>query len=138
MIETVKQFLKFGIVGFVNTVLNYIIYYVLVNNKINYLIANAISFIITVAVSYILNGLFTFKDSGKQFKWSFSKLIKSYCFYFFTGIVINSIMLFFLIEKIGVDKNIAPIFILAVTVPINFVFNKFWVFENKDTKKYYI
>ena len=69
--ETIIQFIKFGFVGGINTVLSYGIYYVLcIIMGLNYLLSQGIAWLITVFISYILNNMMTFSDGGKP-EWSF-------------------------------------------------------------------
>lgn len=124
-----KQFLSFGTVGAINTVLSLMIYWACVRAGIHYLIANTVGFIITVAVSYVLNNIYTFKDVGKQPSWSFRTLLKVYISYFLTGMFINSILLWFWNDFIGINKNLSPVLNLFVTIPLNFVLNKLWAYK---------
>lgn len=124
-----KQFLSFGMVGGINTILGLMIYWICVNVGIHYLIANTVGFVITVAVSYVLNNIFTFKDAGKKTSWSFRILMKVYVSYFLTGMLLNSILLWFWNDFIGINKNLSPILNLFVTIPLNFVLNKLWAYK---------
>lgn len=134
MWNRIKEFVKFGLVGGVNTVLNLVIYWICTGIGIHYLVANAIGFMITVAISYVLNNIFTFRsvDGGKPV-WSLRTLFKVYVSYFATGMVLNSLLLWFWNDLIGIDKNLAPVFNLFVTIPLNFLLNKLWAYGN--TKK---
>jgi putative flippase GtrA len=40
--------------------------------------------------------------------------------------------LFVLVSILNVSKYAAPIFCLFVTVPLNFIINKYWVFRNSE------
>ena len=51
--STVLQFMKFGIVGGLNSILNIVIYWICVRYGMHYLIANTIGFVITVAILII-------------------------------------------------------------------------------------
>lgn len=135
--KTFSQFIKFGIVGFSNTLLSYVLYvaalYICVTLKIfttyDYLLALFISFIISVAWSFYWNRKFVFKvsqQSGKEFLVS---LFKTYCSYALSGLVIAEILQVLLVEYCDISKWISPIIILIVTVPLNFVLNKFWAFK---------
>ena len=129
------QFIKFGMVGGLNSILNIVIYWICVHCGMHYLIANAIGFVITVAISYVLNNIFTFTEKGEKVDWSFLKLLKTYVSYFMTGMVINSILLWFWNDYIGINENLSPILNLFVTVPLNFIINKFWVYRHKKTQE---
>ena len=134
MWSRMKEFVKFGIVGGINTGLNLVIYWICVGLGIHYLVANTVGFVITVAISYVLNNIFTFQpsDGGKR-EWSFRTLFKVYVSYFATGMVLNSLLLWFWNDLIGINENLAPVLNLFVTVPLNFLLNKLWAYRN--TKK---
>ena len=57
MWSRMKEFVKFGVVGGINTGLNLVIYWICVGLGIHYLVANTVGFVITVAISYVLNAL---------------------------------------------------------------------------------
>lgn len=128
----ISQFIKFGMVGVVNTVLGLVIYWILVNLGVHYLIANATEFLITVAISYVLNNLLTFREPGKKPEWSFKTLLKSYTSYLSTGIGLASVLLWFWNDILGVNQNLAPVLNLFVTVPLNFLLNKLWVYRKHE------
>lgn len=129
--DIVIQFIKFGIVGAINTVLSYIItntcYYVL---HLHAQISNIIAFIITVFISFMLNGKFVFnKNSEKRSFWC--SLAKVYASYSITGLFLTAILLYVEEQLIGIPHYIATLMNLVVTIPINFILNKFWAYKEK-------
>lgn len=123
-----KQFIKFGMVGVLNTMLAYIInngsYYLL---NLNEQISNIIAFIITVFISYILNNKYVFKGNINR---NFIKgLLKVYMSYFITGILITGILLYYEVRVLLIPNYIASLLNLIITVPLNFILNKFWAFK---------
>lgn len=151
------QFVGFGIVGGINTVLSWLIvngcfYYL----HIHYQISNIIGFVITVFISFLLNRNFVFKKSEakenettdadsesvaraeadiatveKQAPW-YLELLKVYASYAFTGIVLQYFLLNIEQERLGIPLYIATVLNLVVTIPINFIMNKFWAYRNKE------
>ena len=126
------QFLKFGIVGAINTVLSYIItnvcYYVL-----NYhaQVSNLIAFVITVFISFKLNGKFVFnQNSEKRSFWK--SLLKVYASYSITGLFLTAILLYIEEQIIGIPHYIATLMNLVITIPVNFILNKFWAYNQKN------
>ena len=125
------QFIKFGIVGAINTVLSYAI-----TNLCFYLlhwhaqVSNLIAFIITVFISFILNGKFVFNE-GKQKQSIWKSLLKVYASYSITGLFLTGILLYVEEQILGIPHYIATLMNLVVTIPINFILNKFWAFKEK-------
>lgn len=58
-------------------------------------------------------------------------LFKAYISYAFAGIFLNSVLSFLWVEYLGISKIVSPIINLLVSVPLNFVLNKFWAFRKK-------
>ncbi|HBA50265.1 MAG TPA: GtrA family protein [Lachnospiraceae bacterium] len=126
------QFLKFGMVGAINTVLSYLItngcYYVF---RLHEQISNLISFLITVLISYLLNSRFVFRQQeGNRQPW-YRALAKVYASYALTELVLMGILLFIQERLLGIPHFIATFLNLCITVPLNFVLNKFWAYRKK-------
>ena len=129
------QFIQFGIIGVINTVLSYLItngcYYAL---GLHEQISNIIAFVITVPISFMLNGKFTFSKAQKE--RSFLKpLLKVYASYSVTGIFLAAILLHIEENILGIPHYIATLINLVITVPVNFLLNKFWVYKDKQEEE---
>ena len=129
--NTIIQFIKFGIVGFSNTVIAYIIYASLVYFKLHYIFANVIAFFISVLNSFFWNNKYVFKNEATSKRDILHSLIKTYISYAFSGIIIGNVLLFFLVDVLHISKYIAPFFGLVISVPLNFVLNKKWAFKSE-------
>ncbi|MDR1046309.1 MAG: GtrA family protein [Treponema sp.] len=126
IIRYIKQFLRFGIVGFFNTVLSLAIYYFFIwINPDLYLLGSISAFIITAAIAYILSRKFVFPDGRETAGRS---LVKALIAYSFSFIFANGLLVL-QVEVIHVSKVLAPILNLFVTVPLNFTINKFWTYK---------
>ncbi len=126
--EPFCQFVKFGIVGILNTLISYIGYLILLYTGMHYLLANVVSFSISVVNSYYWNNNYVFAHSSNRIWWK--SFIKTYISYAGTGIILSSILLCIWIDVFNISATIAPIINLLVTVPINFMVNKFWAYKN--------
>jgi len=136
--KSILQFVKFGMVGLSNSVLYYILYVItlLVMQKMNflvqidYLLAQFVGFAISVLWSFYWNRKYVFQAQPEQISWP-KALLKSYISYGFTGIILNSILAVLWVQVFGIPKLIAPVFNLLVSVPLNYILNKFWAFRKK-------
>lgn len=137
--QSFMQFVKFGIVGVSNTLISYFIYLgtlVCLNNvnstgKYNYLIASVVSFILSVLWSFYWNNKYVFKKDDNEERSLFKTLIKTYISYSFTGLFLNNILLILWVQVLHVSEFIAPLVNLIISVPLNFLINKFWAFKSK-------
>lgn len=138
--ETYKgfmQFVKFGIVGVSNTVISYVLYVasLAVFRKVglcsgmDYIIASVIAFILSVLWSFYWNNRMVFRLEDGQERSPWKALLKTYISYSFTGLFLNNILLILWVQVFHVSELIAPIINLLISVPVNFVLNKFWAFS---------
>lgn len=133
--EKIKQFIKFGIVGCSNTIISYIIYlltlFVLKPFSLpwDYFVGNIISFLISVLWSFYWNEHFVFQVQNRTKTERFKSLLKTYISYGFSGLILSNILSWVWVSMLGVDKKIAPIINLSITIPVNFLLNKLWSFK---------
>lgn len=123
------QFVGFGLIGLLNTVLSYgitnVCYYAF---GLHEQISNLFAFLITVLISYLLNSRFVF-EKDKQ-PW-YLALAKVYASYAFTELILMGVLLFIEERLFGIPHYIATFVNLIITVPLNFLLNKFWAYRKR-------
>ena len=131
MKSEICQFIKFGLVGVSNTLIAYVTYSLCVYIGIHYLIANVIGFFISVLNAYYWSDRFVFKKGEGETRSILWTLAKTYIAYGCTGLLLASILLYIYIDRFFISEYIAQLLVLVVTIPLNFVINKFWSFKTK-------
>ncbi|MGL5434332.1 MAG: GtrA family protein [Lachnospiraceae bacterium] len=133
--QSLFQFVKFVIIGLSNTVISYlinIIILVLLRNyhiSWDYIVGNIISILLSILWSFYWNNKLVFCNRGDNWRGLLKALLKMYIAYGFTGIILNNLLSWFWIEIFNISKYAAPIINLLISVPLNFVMNKFWAFK---------
>ena len=135
------QFLKFGLVGITNTGISYLVnitvIYFMSRLEISwdYVAGNVSAFIVGTVWSFFMNKNYVFiKKENQEMGGIWGRLIKAFFVYGFTGIILNNALSYFWITCFGISKYLAPILNLVVSVPVNFLLNKTWVFKNEQNK----
>lgn len=135
--ENIMQFVRFGIVGVSNTIISYAIYMVSllifkgmhILPTTDYFVAQIIAFLLSVLWSFFWNNKMVFvKEEGQERVW-WKALLKTYVSYSFTGLFLNSILIVLWVQVLHISEFIAPIINLLISVPVNFLINKFWAFK---------
>ncbi len=156
-LSSLIQFIKFGLVGVSNTAISYgiemLCYYVLFKNtkfigilnllallgistdgnNVKIVITTVIAFFVSVSNSYFWNNRYVFGSGKKSFSEHFKTYFKTFACYGITGLILSPIIKI-LLTKISVPFFIASLGALVITIPLNFVMNKFWAFKSKPTK----
>ena len=128
------QFIQFGIVGLSNTFISYFSYLIFYKLGCHYLIASVLSFVVSVTNSFYWNNKYVFKEDGAEERSLIKTYIKTFVAYSSTGLVLSNILLFIWVQIFRISEVIAPLINLIVTIPLNFIINKYWAFKN-DSKE---
>ncbi|MBR1595413.1 MAG: GtrA family protein [Phocaeicola sp.] len=121
--QTIKEILRFGMVGVFATILHYAVYWVL-QHFINVNVAYTIGYVVSFISNFYLTSYFTFQTKpswGKLIGMSGAHLVN----YLLHMILLNIALGF------GLSKTWAPIPVFAIVIPINFLLVRF-VFKNKQ------
>ena len=128
--QPVLQFVKFGIVGVSNTLISLAVYYAVILYRRDWYIAgNILGFVVSVLNSYYWNSKYVFKMQDDRLR----TLIRTFAAYG-TNLLLGTFLLWLFVEKLGISPFVAPVINLVITVPLNFVLNKFWVMKKRPSK----
>ena len=130
LVKSLVQFVKFGMVGVTNTVLAYLINvgvlfaFKPLHFRWDYLVGNMVSFILSVLWSFYWNNKYVFQAGNNWWQTLFRTYIS-----YGASLLVSTLLMYVLVDFIHVSPVIAPIICLLITIPLNFVLNKFWAFK---------
>lgn len=119
------RFIKFGLVGILNTLINWILFIILNILGLYYIISNIIAYSISTLNSYLWNSNWVFKYGGDNLKETSLKFI----ILNIIGLTLNTIILYLLVDIVGLRKLIALIITTGIVMILNYFINKIWVFK---------
>ena len=121
---TIKQFVKYSIIGVFNTLIGLGVIYIAYNTlNINYIVSNAIGYMFGLINSFIWNRKWTFRSSKSKLKSMIPFLIV-----FIISYIGNLSSVIISVDYLMIDPNIAQIFGIIVYSVLNFILNKLWTF----------
>ncbi|KKP89857.1 MAG: hypothetical protein UR94_C0033G0009 [Parcubacteria group bacterium GW2011_GWA2_36_10] len=122
---SIKQFIKFGLIGLLNTFIDLIAYVFFTRVLFwHYLVAALLAFVIAATSSFILNSYWTFVIQDK--------LKERYLNFFLValgGLMWTELFLYILVDKFFWFDLWAKILIVLVVVNWNFFLQKYWTFK---------
>ena len=127
------QFVQFGIVGLSNTLISYVVYVIFVALGTHYLVASLLGFLVSVINAFYWNNKYVFKAEEGEERTLWSSFLKTFTSYAGTGLILNNILLILWVDVLKLHTMLGPIINLFITIPLNFLLNKYWAF--RKTKK---
>lgn len=116
------EFIRFCVVGVLAAGVHYGVYYLL-QTKINVNVAYTVGYLISLICNFFLTSYLTFQSSPsikKALGFGGSHLVN-----YLMHLSLLNIFLY-----LGISKMLAPILVLAIAVPVNFLLLS-WVFKHK-------
>ena len=127
-LTVVRQFVKFCMVGVINTVVSFSVYTVLTRYaSLDPLVANGIAFVIAVTTSFTFNKQWTFNDRGAV------RLTQYYRFFSISvvGLLLSESIMFILHKLFLVHDMVAFASAVVVVMFWNFSANRAWTFGKR-------
>ena len=126
--EIILQFIKFGLVGVSNTLVAWACYYLFLWFDENlYMVGSVVGTVVSIANAFFWNDKFVFKSENNDWLSKLKRLGKTYVSYGGTSLL-GILLLWIEVRFLGISKVIAPPLNLIITIPLNFLLNKFWTF----------
>jgi putative flippase GtrA len=120
------RFIRFGIVGVMNTLITIVSFWILSKIGVGYITANIISYLIGVVNSYFFNSRWVFKVDSKKSSRGVRFLIIN-----LIVLVINTGLLILFVDKVGLNKYVAQILVIGICMVLNYFLNRKWTFSEE-------
>ena len=118
------QFLKFIVVGVLNTLISLSVIYVLMLFEVGYKYANLFGYIAGVTNSFIFNKTWVFKSDKNMIKEMFMFLIV-----FVICFGLQYVILLTLVETCGINKYLSQLLAMGSYTVANFILNRLITFK---------
>lgn len=118
--------------GGLTTIVSFITYFSFCSFEISPETSNILSFIISVTFAYITNRVFVFKSKEKG--KSVFKEITSFFASRITSGVIETVIIYIFVTRLEYSNFWIKIIATIITVILNYIFSKLFVFKLKKTK----
>ncbi len=119
-----QEFIKYAISGTINTLITLIVYNILIQIGVNYMISNGIAYFLGIVNGFVLDKIWVFK-SNKNVVILFSKFI----IVNIISLFFNSTLLFILVNNIGLDNILSQLISTISTGMFNYIMNRVWTFS---------
>jgi putative flippase GtrA len=124
--ETGTQFVKFAIVGILNTGIHYSVFLVLLQiGRMHYLLASVVGYCAGLINSYVLNRVWTFEFHGNQKRREFAKFVTVNI----VALAVNTATLKWFVFYMKMAPEIGQVFAIVFSLTVNFLGNKLWTFR---------
>lgn len=126
--EIFRQFIKFSLVGVINTIIDFSVY-LFFSRLIGlyFLYANIIAILVAMTFSFIANKYWTFQNNEKKIKSQYVKFTLVNGVYF----LLNNMIVFVLVEYLVFYDLGAKIIAVITGLIWNFLANRHWTFKVK-------
>lgn len=134
--SSLVQFVKFGLVGVSNTLISYATemlgYYVLLTSltsePLKVTLVTGASFLVSTVNAYYWNNRYVFKGNRHTLAQHMCAYLRTAACYALTGLLLAPAVKVWLVN-INVPFWAASLSTLILTIPLNFILNKFWAFR---------
>ena len=125
--ETLIQFIKFSLIGILNTAVHYGVFFILFRyGKVYYLLSSGIGYFMGILNSFYCNRKWTFNEKRNEQK------SKEFCKFFIVNLAslgVNLLSLKCFVQFFYVAPEIGQIFAICFSMGVNFLGNKLWTFK---------
>lgn len=126
MKDDTKEIVSYVFVGGMTTLVNYVVYFLLLKIHSHWLIANSISWIFAVLFAYYTNKRYVFKSTNDVKKEFISFILLR-----FMTLLIENICLYLLIDLLNLQPMISKVCVSFITILSNYILCKFKIFKEE-------
>lgn len=120
-----SQFLRFCMVGVVNTLISVVIFNILIYFGVHYLIATILGYVAGLINGYVSSSKFVFKEDVNK-----NTAIK-FVIVYMSALLINLALMYVMVDMGKIHPSLGQIAVTVFNVVYNFILNKIWTFKGK-------
>lgn len=129
-----KEFFRYLIGGAGVTLLNAVVYTVLLFLGMKFYLANLIALVVAKGCGYFVNKYFVYQTIGLSYKQTLEEVGK---YFFYRGItgVLDYALLFVFVQFLGWHPLFMKYLVMVIVIILNYLFSKYMVFKKCEKEK---
>ena len=131
MSPRIRHYSMYLIFGIITTLVNLVIYKILIDTGIHYTVSTTIAFIVAVTVAFWTNRTWVFRSQSRGLKAIFREMTSFFSVRIVTYFV-DLLGLIMLIELMHLDEFLSKIIINILVVVLNYLLSRFVVFQARS------
>lgn len=125
-----NEIVRYVIGGVTSSVGEYLSYLLVLKVlKFSPYIGVIIGFVVSTLISFGFNEFIVFKKKPGETRNRWHALMKNFMTYLSTGIFLKEFLMYLFIDKAHFSPTYAPIIILIIIAPLNYLIAKLWAFK---------
>jgi putative flippase GtrA len=123
-----SSIVRYSIVGGLTAIVEFSLLLIQVELfSINYLVANIIAFVLAHVFNYTLSRIWVFESRGAKRRIEFSLFM----LFVGAGLLINQLLLWYLVDQVGIRYEIAKAISILVVIIWNYVTRRYIIFKRQ-------
>lgn len=130
LLEKYREIIMYLIFGVLTTLVSFGVYWALLWCGVHYIVSQVVSWVAAVAFAFVVNKLFVFEDKDNSPSALFRQIWQFVSVRIASGLI-ETALLWLLVDVISIGEGIAKIPVAVLTVIINYVASKLLIFRKK-------
>lgn len=128
-----REVISYLIFGVLTTLVNWVVYGMMVKTGVDYRIATAAAWVISVLFAYVVNKIFVFQSYDMHLSFVIKEVISFTTCRAASG-VIEMVLMVIMVSWLNMDEYVSKVLVSVVVVVANYVFSKLFIFRNSEEK----
>lgn len=128
-----REVISYLIFGVLTTLVNWVVYGMMVKNGVDYRIATAAAWVISVLFAYVVNKIFVFQSYDMHLSFVIKEVISFTTCRAASG-VIEMVLMVIMVSWLNMDEYVSKVLVSVVVVVANYVFSKLFIFRSSEEK----
>ncbi|WP_143320946.1 GtrA family protein [Clostridium sp. HBUAS56010] len=130
---TSREVISYLVFGVMTTVVNWIVYAIMVRAGVDYRVATAAAWVVSVVFAYVVNKIFVFQSYDLHPAFIFKEMVSFTACRAASG-VMEMVLMVIMVSWLNMDEYVSKVLVSIVVVVVNYVFSKLFIFRKSEEK----
>lgn len=128
-----REVISYLIFGVLTTLVNWVVYGMMVRTGVDYRIATAAAWVVSVLFAFVVNKIFVFQSYDLHFA-CVMKEVTSFTACRVASGVMEMVLMVIMVSWLNMDEYVSKVLVSIVVVVVNYVFSKLFIFRKSEEK----
>lgn len=128
-----REVISYLIFGVLTTVVNWVVYGVMIKSGIDYRIATAMAWLVSVLFAFGVNKIYVFQSYERRMKYVIKEMVSFTLCRVASGIM-EMVLMVTMVSLLHMGEYISKVLVSIAVVIVNYIFSKCFIFRKSEEK----